>query len=502
MLANVTLVSVQQLKEDIGQQHKAVMNHLEGREALTSREAVLTSLWSRDFDRKQKHVFSQRKEGTGQWLLECAEFKSWLRGVSCQTLWCYGIPGGGKTVLTSIAVNHVSEATEGLNVAIAYIYCDYKDETTHSEFELLASIARQVASHYAQIPAAVIQFRDRNAEKKRNPTSDEWLALIEELSRPFTKTYIFIDALDECPEQNRDALLRYLKDLEDSALLFLTSRPIDFPVEFSQIHRVEIIASTSDIESYLATEIQSRSRLSRLITRDPSLEADIIKCIIANAAGMFLLAYLQVDALSKFNNVRQLRKAMSSLPSDLAGYYGDAINRIESQGEPDAYNVKRAISFIFCARRPLTVDELCHALAVEEEDTELDDDALPAHEILVGASAGLLRVDRKSQVIGLAHHTLQEYLELHPAALPPHPESDFAKACLTYLSFDVFATGPTRDGEALVRRLRKYQFLDYASHYWGYHLRSQSPELTVWAFTRRSILGLTKSPCHCPANGS
>lgn len=96
---------------------------------------------------------------------------------------------------SSMAVNYVSEATEGRNVAIAYIYCDYKDERTHSEFELLSSIVRQLTNHYVCIPAAVIQFRDKNADKKRNPTSKEWITLIEELSRPFEKTYIFIDAL-------------------------------------------------------------------------------------------------------------------------------------------------------------------------------------------------------------------------------------------------------------------------------------------------------------------
>lgn len=191
----------------------------------------------------------------------------------------------------------------------------------------------------------------------------------------------------------------------------------------------------------------------------------------------FLLAYFQIDALSKFNNARQLRKAMSTLPSDLAGYYGEAIRRIESQGESDAYSVKRAISFIFCARRPLTVDELCHALAVDEGDTELYDDALPAQDILVGASAGLIRVDRKSKVIGLAHHTLQEYLQKHPAALCPDPGTDVAQVCLTYLSFDVFGSGPSDDGETLVRKLQTYQLLDYASHYWGYHVKNQTPKL-------------------------
>lgn len=94
-----------------------------------------------------------------------------------------------------MAVNYVSEATEGQDVAVIYVYCDYKDERTHSEFDLLSSIARQLANHYVGIPPALREFRDKNAGKKGNPTSKEWITLIKELSRSFPKTYIFIDAL-------------------------------------------------------------------------------------------------------------------------------------------------------------------------------------------------------------------------------------------------------------------------------------------------------------------
>ncbi|KAL4802471.1 hypothetical protein BDV18DRAFT_154179 [Aspergillus unguis] len=510
MVANATLIGVQQLKEEVGEQHKAAMQHLEDRGAIVDREDILAGLSSLNFDQKQKDVFSKHREGTGHWMLQCSEFQDWFKSVGGSTLWCYGIPGGGKTYLTSMAVNYVSEATEGQGVAVAYVYCDYKDERTHSEFELLSSIARQLANHYVGIPPAVRKFRDKNADKKRNPTSKEWITLIKVLSHHFPKTYIFIDALDECPERNRDEFVRFLKDLEESTLLFLTSRPIDFPVRFSKIQRIEISAAARDMETYLKAEIKSRSRPSKLTVNDPNLESDIIKCLIRNAAGMFLLAHLQIETLSRLHSPRQIRKAMDTLPSDLEGFYSEAIKRIEKQGDADCHFIKRAMSFIFCARRPLTVDELCHALAVEEGDSELYEDALPLPEDLVGSSAGLIRVDSKSKVIGLAHHTLQEYLEKNPAALLPDPDADVAKACLTYLSFDEFETGPSTDGDVLEQRLQAYQLFDYASRHWGYHVRKQTPELskklvqsfpqTIRSLAHRSILGSRESCRPCPAD--
>lgn len=166
---------------------------------------------------------------------------------------------------------------------------------------------------------------------------------------------------------------------------------------------------------------------------------------------------------------------MSILPKDIEGYYHEAMKRIENQGEQDFQIVKKAFSFIVCARTPLTVEELRHAMSVEPEDTELDDDAFLETEILVEISTGLIRVDEESRTIGLVHHTLHEYLEKYPKNLLPDPDAEIARACLTYLSFDVFGSGPCSDGETLKQRLQTYQFLEYASHNWGHHMRKQLP---------------------------
>lgn len=78
---------------------------------------------------------------------------------------------------------------------MVYIYCDYKDVRTQSEFELLSNIARQLAEQTSSIPPVVREFRDRNAGKNRNPKGDEWISFINALCLLFQKTYIFVDAL-------------------------------------------------------------------------------------------------------------------------------------------------------------------------------------------------------------------------------------------------------------------------------------------------------------------
>ena len=94
-----------------------------------------------------------------------------------------------------MAINYVHETTTRSNAAITYIYINYKDANTHSETGLARSLIRQLAEQRVPLPADVVAFRDRYADKKSNPTVEELLSLIRKLCSLFRKTFVFIDAL-------------------------------------------------------------------------------------------------------------------------------------------------------------------------------------------------------------------------------------------------------------------------------------------------------------------
>jgi hypothetical protein len=102
----------------------------------------------------------------------------------------------------SIIIDDVYEKTRGTDTALAFMYCNYKDSNTHSELALLSSIARQLTAQIEHIPPVVKEFRDQNAVKKRDPTGDEWVALIKSLGHFFCKMIIIVDALVQ-PEHNK-----------------------------------------------------------------------------------------------------------------------------------------------------------------------------------------------------------------------------------------------------------------------------------------------------------
>ena len=190
----------------------------------------------------------------------------------------------------------------------------------------------------------------------------------------------------------------------------------------------------------------------------------------------FLLTELHLKSLVELDNPKAVLRALGRLPIELEASYDDAISRIERQ--PDQYRnrAKQVLSWISFTLRPLTVTELRQALAVELGSREMDKSGLPALTRLVSVCAGLVAVDRQSQVIRLVHETTQTYFARNRLKLFPKAQQEISKVCLTYLSFDALAKGPCSNDGEMESRLRELPFFDYAAHHWGDHVRESDDE--------------------------
>lgn len=156
--------------------------------------------------------------------------------------------------------------------------------------------------------------------------------------------------------------------------------------------------------------------------------------------------------------------------------YDEAIQRIWSQDAEDVSLAGRILSWISCAHRPLTVTELQHALAVTPKDPYFDGEAL-TDEILVSVCAGIVTIDRKSNIICLVHHTTQEYLELVRSERFPNAQADIARTCLTYLSFPEVTSrnNPKISGHRRQSTMAS-GFSRYAFLFWGLHVKLAADE--------------------------
>ena len=166
---------------------------------------------------------------------------------------------------------------------------------------------------------------------------------------------------------------------------------------------------------------------------------------------------------------------MEGLPKGSDAYdeaYKDAMERIEGQAGAKEL-AKQVLSWITCARRPLTTIELQHALAVEIGESKLDEDNVPQIEDMVSVCAGLVTVDGESGIIRLVHYTTQEYFQRTQKHWFPNIETDITILCVTYLSFSVFESGFCQTHE-FEERLWSHPLYDYAAHHWGHHAREAS----------------------------
>jgi Cdc6-like AAA superfamily ATPase len=251
-------------------------------------EKVLSWLSPRDFSAYQADVFNRREPDTGVWFLESDEFQRWL-GKAEPVLFCTGKPGTGKTSLASLAIDYLKHLAppEGEIYGIAWIYCSYKERASQTASSLICNLTKQLVKALAYIPVELTKiFQNHSETKMELPLSEStraFRAVVNHLSR----TFIIIDALDECDEGSRERLLEQLRHIVPEIQILATSRHISRDESgFKNALRVEISAQREDLEIYVDSRLESETRLKQHIQGDSKLKAMIKSTLLERSQGM------------------------------------------------------------------------------------------------------------------------------------------------------------------------------------------------------------------------
>lgn len=310
----------------------------------------------------------------------------------------------------------------------------------------------------------------------------------------YTPESSIVDALDECNDCRRK-LLSKLVNLQTSqgTNIFATSRFIPEIVDrFKTSISLEIRASADDVARYLQGHI---GQLPSFVQRDRELQEEIKTGISDAVDGMFLLAQIYLGLLDDKMTPNDIRSAMAVFPKQgrglgedkkaqvLANAYEQAMERINGQKPGFRKLAMDVLSWITCAKRPLTTSELQHALAIQTRKPELHSGDLPHIEDMVSVCAGLVTVDEESRTIRLVHYTTQEYFEQTQERWFPTVQTNITAICVTYLSFGAFEAGCCKTDEEFEERLWSNPLYDYAAHNWGYHaLKDTTSDQVVISF--------------------
>ena len=162
---------------------------------------------------------------------------------------------------------------------------------------------------------------------------------------------------------------------------------------------------------------------------------------------------------------RKMLQTVTTAGVDLDSVYGQTLQQIKEQKGDRPKLGMEALMWVSHAKRPLQINELCHALAVDMEATDLDPQKIRLQDTVLGSCLGLAFVDKKTSAVRLIHDTLQEYLS-RPGTLPG-AHKILGETCLAYLNYGQVKGLSTRR----VGDLGHMPFLEYSSLYWGNHAK-------------------------------
>ncbi|KAJ7582131.1 ankyrin repeat-containing domain protein [Mycena floridula] len=435
-----------------------------------------------DFQTTQQHLISQWTPGTVDWFIEDATFKDWTTG-KFNVLWCPGEPGVGKTILVSRVIDHLHKVSRP-DVGVAYIFFRYNEANTQDIRALVASILCQLLIGDT-IPDGLKPLY--NSFKDKRPLSQDLNMLVNALDsqiHSYSNVYLVVDAFDECSEDIRDDFLSTFHPLTRSNRLHIlvTSRPLlSIESQFKGDQRINVRAHDDDVRAHILHQIRKHKRLKDLVKDGGAgFENEIIGQIIEKAAGMFLLVHLHLESVKNKPNPWELCKALAKLPDTIHISYDETMHRINSQDETCVQMANQVFKWLVYAKRPLTMLELRHALAISLESTQINPKAITAAEILVEICGGLVVTEKNDDGVDfprLVHYTTKEYFELKAKSLFPDAHLGLATACLQYLCFD------TLNSE--VCTIKKYPdpdkephvLVQYAADHWGDHGRECEAQL-------------------------
>jgi hypothetical protein len=245
-----------------------------------------------NFASQQSDFLNRRQTGTGQWLLDSDMFQEWLQAdkqTDNQILFCPGIPGAGKTILTSIVIDELQTRFKSDKAfGIAYIYCNFRRQDEREADGLLANLLKQLTYGWRPLPKDVKFLCDKYKKDRTQPSFDEISRVLQSVAALYSRVFIAVDAIDELNINCRAKFLSGILTLQRKCRvnLFVTSRLIpEIIEELRGSLRVEIRATEEDVRKYLDDHMSPRRAF---LMRNWGLQHEIKAKIIKSAEGKYV----------------------------------------------------------------------------------------------------------------------------------------------------------------------------------------------------------------------
>lgn len=396
------------------------------------------SLRSGEIDARHATIHDAHSE-TCWWLLDRQEYQDWLADDKLSKhhgfFWIKGHPGTGKSTIMKFALK--CAAREKANTTfIKFFFNARGSELEQTVLGMYRSLLFQLLDKLPDLQT-VLALHCHKLEDDESPSA--WHVdvvqnlfghAIERLGvRPLT---CFIDALDECGEDQIRSMVDFFEHLGDVA----ASSGINFRTCFSSRHYPNI---TIEHSMPLVLEVQREHRediakyVNNKLRGTGTLLEHVRRMICERSSGIFLWVILVVQILRKdFDRGRMhvVERRLQEIPNGTDELFNDIITR----DNEDVEGLILCLQWILFARRPLEPIELFYGVtAGTDPDTIAKHDPLYVgedvlHKFVLNSSKGLAELtSQPPQTVQFIHESVREYLlkAKHPSIFPAELATNF-----------------------------------------------------------------------------
>ncbi|KAF7523016.1 hypothetical protein G7054_g11943 [Neopestalotiopsis clavispora] len=389
-----------------------------------TRGGELLSLLAANYE-EYKNFNPPKAEGTYGWFLEDKDFCSWRDRSESGLIWVSGGPGCGKSVLSRSLIDERQLTATPTTSTVCHFFFKDGDQRRVYSHDALSAILDQLLIQ--DVTGKFMETLDRHknhGDALRGNSDELWNILLDCASMPDAGEIVCVlDALDECREDERNIIIKKIEEFFSPTAtaarrtcrlkFFITCRP-HYQIE-SSINRLSDVSFLTldgdDHSLVVSADINSvvDARIPELLKTFPEKERDRVAARLksmSNRTYLWLRLIFSVieTSYSSYSGPSDVDQLLDELPVGHAEAYEQMLKRMH-----DPRHTHNLLQIIIAAKRPLSLDEANHALALADTTGSVELWPRDSFEDILKNFSGLLVTTHASKV-SFIHRTVKEFL--------------------------------------------------------------------------------------------
>ncbi|PBK80305.1 hypothetical protein ARMGADRAFT_1098448 [Armillaria gallica] len=383
---------------------------------------VLKLIYHVPYEADLEALRSARLSNTCLWALTHPVIARWMDSTT-DHIWLHGAPGTGKSILAAFLIDSVLKqirppATNSSSPEIVlYFFCDSRSGSSMRRSSV--AIAKSLLTQLVENPLLRLQDFSKFVEyvtKKALDFDFPVRALVDHLMvilKGFSKTWIIIDALDECHEEvvGPNGIIQMLRKPTgvNLKLACLSRKETSIEKQLNGWQSAEVgenYTTEDDIRRFASVKVGEVGSKDHY----PGGRDELVAHIVQATGNMFLYIVLKVENL-KYLTPEEMEMELNRSPEKLDDLYAEYLDRrMEQNRVSDHKTAIRALQWILHSRQSVTPTLLATALAVDGfSGMKPISDVGEGFKNVLGILVVFRKVNDEVQVT-LVHETLKDFL--------------------------------------------------------------------------------------------